>query len=91
MAALNKQAMVAMFKRMHALITGHGKAADKDNALPANSNTGHGSGGMKRNRKKCTHCRKHVFHKPADCYELETNASKHWAGWKSAKDNSTPA
>jgi hypothetical protein len=27
-----------------------------------------------------------VFHKAAECYELEANASKQWAGWKSVKD-----
>jgi hypothetical protein len=41
---------------------------------------------MKRNRKKCTHCGKYVFHKPSDCYELKADISKHWTGWKSVKD-----
>ncbi len=72
--------MDAMFECMNALIIGHGKAADKENAPPANSNIGRSSGGTKCNKKKCTHCGKHVFHKPADCYKLETNASKHRAG-----------
>ncbi len=79
-AASNKQVMDMMFKHMNALITGHGKAADKVNAPPGNSNKGCTSGSMKRNRKKCTNCKKHVFHKPEDCYKLETNANKHWAG-----------
>ncbi len=87
MAASNKQVMHAMFKHMNALIMGHSKAAEKENAPPAYSNRDHGSCGTKRNRRKCTHCRKHVFHKPADCYKLKTNASKHWAGWKLVKDN----
>ncbi len=77
LAASNKQAMDTMFKRMNALIVGHDMAFDKENAPPANSNTGRGSSSTKRNRKKCTPCGKHEFHKPADCYELETNASKH--------------
>ncbi len=81
-----KQAMDTMFERMNALIVGHGNAADKGNAPPANSNTGRGSGSTMRNRKKLPHCGKHVFHKPADCFELETNASKCWAGWKPVKD-----
>jgi hypothetical protein len=34
--------MDAMFELMNALIVGHGKAADKENAPPANSNTGRG-------------------------------------------------
>ncbi len=91
MAGSNKQVMDVMFEQMNALNTGHGKAADKVNALLANSNTGHGSDSTKCNRRKCTHCRKHVFHKPADCYKLKTNASKHWAGWKLVKENRTPA
>ncbi len=90
MVASNKQAMDLMFECMNALIVGHGKAADKVNAPPANSNSGHAFGSMKRNRKKCTNCGKHVFHKPEDCYELKTNASKCWPGWKLAKNTSAP-
>ncbi len=90
MAASNKQVMDTMFERMNTLIAGHGKAADKVNALPADSNTGCTSGSMKLNRKKCTNCGKHVFHKSEDCYELKTNARKHWAGWKLAKYASAP-
>jgi hypothetical protein len=59
---------------------------NKENTPPATGNTGKSTGGMKRNRKKCTHCGKYVFHKPSDCYELEANTSKHWTGWKSVKD-----
>jgi hypothetical protein len=81
MAASYKQAMDMMIKRMNVLIVGHGKMAeDKANALPANSNTGRSSGSTKCKRKKCMHCRKHVFHKSADCYELKTNTSTRWAG-----------
>jgi hypothetical protein len=40
MAASNKQAMDMMLKHTNALIVGHGKAVDKVNALPANSNSG---------------------------------------------------
>ncbi len=66
--------MDMMLERMNALIAGHGKVADKVTALLANSNTGHASSSTKRNRKKCTNCGKHIFHKPEDCYELKTNA-----------------
>ncbi len=61
-------------------------AVDKENTPPAASNTGKSTGGTKRNRKKCTHCGKHVFHKPSNCYKLKANTSKHWTGWKSVKD-----
>ncbi len=45
MAASNKLAMDAMFKRMNALVTGQGKAANKENFLPANNRTGSSTGG----------------------------------------------
>jgi hypothetical protein len=80
MAASNKQAMDRIFERMNVLITGHSKAVDKEFAPPPNRNTGRNPGGTKCNRMKCTHWGKHVFHKPADCFKLKTNASKCWAG-----------
>jgi hypothetical protein len=86
MAAANQKAMDTMFERMNAIVAGQGKAANKENAPPANGNAGNSTGGTKRNKKKCTHCGKHVFHKPVDCYELKANASKRWMGWKSVKD-----
>jgi hypothetical protein len=49
---------------------------------------GKSTGGTKRNRKKCTNCGKHVFHKPSNCYKLKANTSKRWMGWKSVKDAS---
>ncbi len=90
MAECNKQAMVTMLEHMNALIAGHSKAADKINAPLANNNTGCASNSTKPNRKKCTSCRKHIFHKLEDCYELETNASNRWPGWKLAKNTSAP-
>jgi hypothetical protein len=90
MAASNKQAMDMMFKCMNALFASHGKAVDKVTAPPANNNTGRASSSSKRNRMKCTNCRKNVYHKPEDCYELKTNASKHWPGWKLSKNASAP-
>jgi hypothetical protein len=58
MVASNKQAMDMMFECMNALIASHGKEADKVTAPPANNNTGCTSSNMKRNRKKCTNCKK---------------------------------
>ncbi len=66
-----------MFECINALVAGHSKAADKVYAPPANNNTVCASSSSKCNRKKCTNCRKHVFHKPEDSYELKINASKH--------------
>ncbi len=78
MAAANQKAMEAMFERMNAIIGGHDRAADKENMPPAEGNAGNSTGGMKRYCKQCSHCRKHVFHKSSNCYELEANTSKHW-------------
>jgi len=86
MATANQKAMDAMFERMNAIVAGNGKGQDKETTPPAgNVNPGNSNGGTKRNKKKCPYCEKHVFHKPADCYELEANASKRWTGWKSVK------
>jgi hypothetical protein len=52
MVVSNKQAMDVMFKRMNVLIVGHSKAADKENAPPAKSNTGRSFGGTKCNKKE---------------------------------------
>jgi hypothetical protein len=88
MAASSPKAMDAMMEWMNAIVAGHGKAADKENTQPVKDNAHSGTRGTKRNKKNCIHCGKHVFHKLVDCYELEANASKHWTGWKSEKDNS---
>ncbi len=88
MATSSQKAMDAMMEQMNALVAGHGKVADKENTPPTNGNARSGTSGTKRNKKKCIHCGKHVFHKSADCYNLEANASKRWTGWKSVKDNS---
>ena len=42
------------------------------------------TGGKKK--KKCPHCLKEVYHKPEKCFELEANADKRPAGWKSTKE-----
>ncbi len=80
MAASNMQAIDIIFEFMNALVAGHGKAADKVTSPPANSNTVCASSGLKHNKKKCTIFRKHVFHKPEDCYKLKDNPSKRWPG-----------
>jgi hypothetical protein len=80
--------MDAMFERMNVLIAGQGKAADKVTAMIPNSNTGHASNTTSCNKKKCTNCGKLVFHKPDTYYELESNASKRYPGWKLSQINS---
>jgi hypothetical protein len=86
MATANQKAMDAMFERMNTIVAGNGKGQDKETTPPAGKvNPGNSNGGTKRNKQKCPHCGKHVFHKPADCYELEANASNRWTGWKSVK------
>ncbi len=86
MATANQKATEAMFERINAIIGGQCKVVDKENTPPAIGNKGNSTVGTKRNRKKCTHCGKHVFYKPSDCYELKVNKSKRWMGWKSVKD-----
>ncbi len=89
MATANQKAMNAMFERMNVMVTGNVKGVpmDKENIPPArNVKLGNNSSGTKRSKMKCPHCGKHIFHKLADCYELEANASKHWTGWKSVKE-----
>jgi hypothetical protein len=83
--AANKQAIEAMLERMNALIAGQGKAADKPKAMVPNSNTGTASKTTNHEKKVCTNCRKLVYHKPQTCYELKSNASKRYPGWKSSK------
>jgi hypothetical protein len=85
MVAANKQAMGMMLERMNVLITGQGKAADMATASIPNSNTGQASNTTNRGKKVCRNCGKLVFHKPQTCYELESNTSKHYPGWKSSK------
>jgi hypothetical protein len=38
-------------------------------------------------KKKCPHCLLEVYHKPEKCFELEANADKRPAGWKSVKES----
>jgi hypothetical protein len=90
MVAANKQAMDAMLKCMNVLITCQGKATDKVTATIPNSSTGLASNTTNRKKKVCSNCGKLVFHKLQTCYELESNASKHYPGWKSCKTDSAP-
>ncbi len=89
MTTANQKAMDTMFERMNAIVAcnGRGGLTDKEHILAGgNVNLGNDNGRTKPTKKKCPHCGKHVFHKPADCYELEANASKRWTGWKSVKE-----
>jgi hypothetical protein len=52
-------------------------------SLPDPINPKGGEG--KKQKKKCQHCGMELYHKPEACFELEANASKHPAGWKSKK------
>jgi len=49
---------------------------------------GRGSGqragtGTARGKSLCPNCKREVFHLPDDCFELEKNASKRPANWRS--------
>jgi hypothetical protein len=90
LAAANQQAMDAMLEQMNAIIAGQGKALDKENVRPPNTNATTGTGGKLRKKTKCPHYKKYVFHLAVDCYELEANASKRWTGWKLVKDAAVP-
>ncbi len=86
MAMANQKAMEAMFERINAIVGGQCKVVDKENTPPATGNTGKSTSGTKWNRKRCTHCGKHMFYKPSNCYEIKANTSKRWMGLKSVKD-----
>ncbi len=90
MASANQRAMDMMFERMNAMVVGKGPGPDKENTPPGGKNVNPGAdndtGTKKCKKKKCPHCGKTVFHKATECYELEANASKWWARWKSVKD-----
>ncbi len=85
MVAANKQAIDMMLEHMKVLIAGQGKAADKVTAMIPNSSTGQAPNTTTRKKKVCMNSGKLNFHKPQTCYELESNASKHYPGWKSSK------
>jgi hypothetical protein len=90
LAAANQQTMDAMLEQMNAIIAGQGKALDKENVRPPNTNATTGTDGKSRKKTKCPHCKKYVFHSAADCYELEANANKRWTGWKLVKEAALP-
>ncbi len=91
LAVANQKTMDAMLERMNAIITGQGKAEDKENVQPSNTNAATGKGRKSRKKTKCPYRIKHVFHSAANCYELEANASKQWTGWKLVKDTTVAA
>jgi hypothetical protein len=41
--------------------------------------------GAGKKKKKCPHCKTEVYHMPEACFELDANAAKRPAGWKSKK------
>ena len=89
LTAANMALMNAMMERINAMLVnnnGGRKQADKENT-PPNTNGGE-DGAQKVKRKKilCPHFTTFVYHKPANCYELETNKDKRWTGWKSVKE-----
>ena len=67
------------FKEMMAMFQ---KALETKNSPNAPANP---TGG--KQKKKCPHCAKLVYHKPEKCFELEANAASRPAGWKSAKES----
>ena len=50
-------------------------------------NGGGGGGGSDKKKKLCPHCNMEVYHKPEKCFELEANADKRPAHWKSKKSS----
>ena len=83
MVTANQKAMDAMFERMNAMVAGNVKGGPMDNKnIPPAGNVkpGNNNSGTKQSKTKCPNCRKHIFHKLADCYELEANPSKRWTG-----------
>jgi hypothetical protein len=86
MASANQKSMDGILEQMNGMLAGQRKAGDKENVKPTNANSGTRTSGAARKKKRCPHCRKHVFHAATKCYELEANASKRWTGWKLVKD-----
>jgi hypothetical protein len=82
MEAANKANMAAMMERMSALVAA---GQNKDKVVPPGTTPAAGEPKRPRPAKHlCPNCNKMVFHKPADCYELEANRDKRYVGWKSA-------
>jgi hypothetical protein len=91
MAAVNQKSIDAILEQMNTMLAGQRKARDKENVQPINANLDTRTGRAARKKKRCPHCRKHVFHAATECYELEANASKCWTGWKLVKDTNITA
>jgi hypothetical protein len=78
MEATNKANMEAMMERMNALVAA---GNNKENVVPGG--TTQTGGGPKQPRAKkhhCPHCKKKAIHKATDCYKLEVNKDKRFAG-----------
>jgi hypothetical protein len=58
------------------------KALEK---LSKNNGRGNRNGRGNKEKTKCLHCGAEGLHKVDDCWELDKNASKRPAGWKSKK------
>jgi hypothetical protein len=58
------------------------KATLNTNTSPTPTTPKRGAG---KKKKKCPHCQTEVYHKPEACFELDANAAKRPAGWKSKK------
>ncbi len=83
-----------MMDQMNALVAGRGGDRRTPTQQPDKENTPPGGNicpptdtdRNKKHRKQkalCPHCKTFVLQKPDNCYELEANKDKRWAGWKS--------
>jgi hypothetical protein len=83
-----------MMEMMKTLMQGNGTyKAPTQTPTPSNTGGGNDTGGGGRNssrcegKKHCPHCKWMAYHKPEKCFELEANAAKRPAGWKSVKES----
>jgi hypothetical protein len=78
-----------MLEMMKTLMHNNGThPAPTQPALPSNPGGANETAGERRDKKKrCPHCKWMVYHKPEKCFELEANAAKRPAGWKSVKES----
>jgi hypothetical protein len=90
LTAANTASMNAIMEKMNAMIANNAdgrKQPDKENTPPNTNGGDNGARKAKRKKTLCPHCNTLVFHKPANCYELEANKDKRWTGWKSIKES----
>mmetsp|Transcript_55564 Transcript_55564/g.166550 ORF Transcript_55564/g.166550 Transcript_55564/m.166550 type:complete len:118 (-) Transcript_55564:74-427(-) len=55
----------------------------KDNKAAGAGGVTRGSRVGEKDKDKCPHCQREVWHIPEDCFELETNANLRPSSWKS--------